>query len=431
MFRFFSNFFDLHFIFAVKWSFLGQIFSRLTNLISTILLARIMLPSTYGKYIYLVGTIIFFSQVFSLSARSTSIRNISYYFSEKIKLRRYIFITILNSVFFSVSGLILLSSILIFNSTNLISVEYSNTILFPFLLILVFEIMYLTLLGIMEGFQLFKDINIITIFASLLKFVIPYFMFLSFGLEGAFFGYLISSGLIFVTTSLYSYKILKQKNISLLGLKYFDCKEEIKLFFKFSVPSFFQAITLLLLVWIIQTIILSDANVGKSELALYNVANQWKGFMVYLPAILINATQSFFSKYVGLGENEKTNTLFIKSRKLVIWFSLIIGLFFYFFSEKIISLFGSGYQSADILLILFIIPSIFVSLNNLNRHLLFSKGFVWELAILNFISCTLSLLIFQYLKHYYSLSMSFVLAIGVGEMMLFIFYDILRRRSNK
>ncbi len=314
---------------AFKWSFIGQVLSRFINLISTIVLARIMLPEGYGKYIYIIGTLIFFSQLMSLSIKSTTTRNVAFLINtDKEKVQKYIFISLLLGLFFAFTGYIILLLVVMLFQNNIIVIEYTVIILSIAFSAIISEITTATILGILEGVKSFKSINLSTIFISILKFIFSYLGFMFYGIEGAIIGWIIASfiGLYIFYTHLN--QTLKINNIILSGNRISECKEELKLFFNFSIPSSIETGIILFSMWLIQTFILEYGDIGKKEIAMFNIASQWKYLIIYLPAILINMLQSFLSEFNAKDEKENAEDLFKKTKKVIILVSVILCLLF-------------------------------------------------------------------------------------------------------
>ena len=413
---------------AFKWSFIGQVLSRFINLISTIVLARIMLPEGYGKYIYIIGTLIFFSQLMSLSIKSTTTRNVAFLINtDKEKVQKYIFISLLLGLFFAFTGYIILLLVVMLFQNKIIVIEYTVIILSIAFSAIISEITTATILGILEGVKSFKSINLSTIFISILKFIFSYLGFMFYGIEGAIIGWIIASfiGLYIFYTHLN--QTLKINNIILSGNRISECKEELKLFFNFSIPSSIETGIILFSMWLIQTFILEYGDIGKKEIAMFNIASQWKYLIIYLPAILINMLQSFLSEFNAKDEKENAEDLFKKTKKVIILVSVILCLLFILIAKWVISFYGENYADAYFVLIILILPITFTNISALNRQYLMSQGKVWYITINNLLASLSVIAIFLILINYFSLSLSlsFAIAVGIREVLIFIIYWII------
>ena len=417
------SFFDEKMKNAFKWSLIGQVFTRSFSLISSLVLAKIMLPDTYGKYIYIIGTIMYLAQMMSLSIRITTTRNVSYLINiDKNKVERYIYISIVLSLIFCfVAFIIALIGVNLFKD-NFIVNEYGGIILILSFTALVSEVLITTMIGVLEGLKSFKTLNISSIIVSLLKLILSYFGYLYFGVSGAILGWVISSNLGLLIFTKYLFNSFDFFDLSIFKNSFIKCKEEIKLFFSFSIPSFLEMSILILCIWIIQTIILSEPITGKKEIALYNIANQWKSILIYLPAIIINMLQPFLSDYFGKGESVNIMKLLKKTKRVIIILSVLLSVLFISSSNLIISFYGESYYEASKVLVILILPIIFININALNRQFLISIGKIWQIAIINFISATTIITSFILLKDNFPLSVSFAVSVGIGEFLSFCLY---------
>jgi len=417
------SFFDEKMKNAFKWSLIGQVFTRSFSLISSLVLAKIMLPDTYGKYIYIIGTIMYLAQMMSLSIRITTTRNVSYLINiDKNKVERYIYISIVLSLIFCfVVFIIALIGVNLFKD-NFIVNDYGGIILILSFTALLSEVLITTIIGVLEGLKSFKTLNISSIIVSLLKLILSYFGYFYFGVSGAILGWVISSNLGFLIFTKYLFNSFDFFDLSIFKNSFIKCKEEIKLFFSFSIPSFLEMSILILCIWIIQTIILSEPITGKKEIALYNIASQWKSILIYLPAIIINMLQPFLTDYFGKGESENVMKLLKKSKRVIIILSVLLSVLFISSTNLIISFYGESYHEASKVLVILILPVIFININALNRQFFISVGKIWQIAIINFINATTIITSFILLKDNFPLSVSFAVSVGIGEFLSFCLY---------
>lgn len=417
---------------AIKWSFIGQILTRLTNLISAIILARLMLPEKFGAYTYLIGTLVFFSQLISLSIRTTSTRNIAFLLNaDKESCEKYIKVSLLAGFYLSILGIISISILVLnFSDSNILNYYSTNLLLFTSLAIFS-ELFYGLILGVLGGLKLFKIINLITISSNFGKFIFSIVFYIFFDIEGAIIGWVGTSIIVALFGTLLLHLELIKEKFSIWNHKLTETKKEFLLFIKISIPISIEASFILISTWYIQTLILNDITQGKTQLAIYNVAYQWKSLAIYVPAILINLLQPFLSNYHGDGDKNEFNKLINITQKVVFISSVLISLLLIISSGIIIKMFGNGFEEAKKILIILIIPSIFIGLSSLYRETFISKGFVWLIALGNLVMALVNVILFNLLKEYYSMSISFAVAVSCGEIFIFIFYFFIKYKYMK
>lgn len=413
---------------AFKWSFIGQIITRVINLGASIFLARLMSPIGYGRYIYLIGSLMFFAQLIGLSIRSSSIRNVAFLYDKNKKTcEKYIYSSLVIACFVSITGILLLLLLSFVIDDNIIIKEYDKKLLTIVLFAIFSEVFYAVSLGVLEGLKLFKPVNLVTVLIAILKVLFAVLGFCFFEVNGAIIGWVSASiiGLFFSTKKVF--KGINYKGLTLSGNKITECKEEITLFIKFSLPSSLEVVAIMFAMWFIQTNILGYEDEGKKEIAIFNIANQWKAFVIYLPAIIINMLQSFFSGYQGAGSDSKIISLYKNTKKIIIYVSLCLSIIVIGCSDLIFLIFGNGYSEASVVLRIMVIPVVFVNLNTLNRHLLLSKGKVWFITMNNILSATLMIGLFFMLASL-GLSKSFAASVAISEVFRFVLYIIFLRK---
>lgn len=424
--------FDKDVLSAIKWSFIGQILTRMINLISAIILARLMLPEKFGAYTYILGTLVFFSQLISLSIRTTSTRNIAFLLNaDKESCEKYIKVTLFAGFYLSIVGIIsVIILVLNFKDSNIINYYSTNLLIFTSLAIFS-ELFYGLILGILGGLKLFKVINLITISSNFGKFIFGIVFYIFFDINGAIIGWVGVSILVALFGMLLLHQELINEKFSIWNYKLTETKKEFLLFIKISIPISIEASFILISTWYIQTLILNDLIQGKTQLAIYNVAYQWKSLAIYFPAILINLLQPFLSNYHGKGDKNEFDRLINITQKVVFISSVLITFLLIISSELIIKMFGNGFEEARTILIILIIPSIFIGLSSLYRETFISKGFVWLIAVGNLVMALVNVILFYLLKEYYSMSMSFAIAVSCSEILIFVFYLIINYRFIK
>ena len=420
--NFLKNKSNLGIISAAKWSLIGQFTQRILNLSLTIILARLLLPEEYGKFYYLIGTLAFIVQLVGLSIRSISIRNVSFLYSINTeRCKKYIYSSLFIGLGLSFFGLGILNILIKVFSESYIVIDYGFQLLFFVLIAIVSEIYYGLTLGILEGLKLFKALNILTIIIVFLKFI--------FTILGTYF-YGVTIGILcWVAASIFGASIiffffkraLLQKQLNLRGIKIKDCKSEIKLFIKYSLPSTIELSLLLLFMWLIKTNIYSTGETGKAKIAAFNIANQWKSLAIYIPAIFINMLQSFFSSSYGSNDSGKIKYLYKNVKKFTVTLSIIITITTLIFSDYIILIFGRGYNEASLILSILIAPTILLTVNSLNRQLLISMGKVKFIALNNSF-CALLMFSFYFLLVYFDIDIlvSFSISIVINEVMVYL-----------
>jgi O-antigen/teichoic acid export membrane protein len=417
---------------AIKWSLIGQLSSRGINILSTIVLARLMNTNSYGQYMYIIGSLMFFTNLVGLSIRTTSTRNVAYLFSrDKVEFQKYVVSTlILGNILGFVGFFILFLFAKRYGSSDILNNLDHFTIILCCITVWA-EILFGFCLGILAGLKLFPILNKLTILSVLSKFISSIIGYVLYGLSASILFWTLSSVVFSIITLFYLKKNIIQYFVDGVNYSYAQLKPQIKLFLKITVPISLEALFLMTTIWTIQTIIIQEPNIGKKNIGIFNIAYQWKNIALYLPAILINMLQPFFSSSKNTSSFIGNEILFKDTRKLIFIISIIISFVLFAFSFLLPGLYGSEYSSSSLILQILIISTSLVGLSNLTREYFISKGHVWAVALANFIMGSTVILIFFVLKNYVSYPISFAISLCSGEIIIFLFYKIMLLRLQK
>ena len=268
---------------------------------------------------------------------------------------------------------------------------------------------------------LFKNLNLLTIIIVFLKFTFTILASYFYGLNIGLIAWVSASLMGAIITLLFLKRALLLKHLNIKGINIKECKSEIKLFIKYSLPSTIELSVLLLIMWLIKTDIYSTGETGKAKIAAFNIANQWKSLAIYIPAIFINMLQSFFSSSYGSNDSGKIKYLYKNVKKFTVTLSIIITITTLIFSDYIILIFGRGYNEASFILSILIAPIILLTVNSLNRQLLISMGKVKFIALNNSF-CALLMFSFYFLLVYFDIDIlvSFSISIVINEVMVYL-----------
>lgn len=416
------------FINGFKWNLLGQIIVRLITLVSGIILARMLLADDFGKYSFFCGFLVFISGLLSLSIRETNSRNISYYIQDKKKVDDIIIINICLSFLLGLFGSISLY-IICLKFDFIPSELYNNYIILLGSLCVLSEILIVNSYGTLEGFKLFKAVNKLSIIIIILKITSAITLAYFFGYNGGLLGWFLSSWIGALISNFTLFKIIKKRKIKITLEQFKRSKSTIIELINFSIPASLIALSSLLLFWISQTIILKFEK-GPSEIGLFNIAFQWKNIALYLPVIITNMSQPFFSEYQGRKDAGKSMVLSSLLGKIVFISSVLIALTVFCLSFFIENIYGFEYEKASVLLQIMLIGVVFSNLSELKKNILFSKGLVWVAAKVNLCTAVISFLLFLFLKNFLPLSEVFVFSLLINEILIYISFNIYFRLNE-
>lgn len=415
-FRFFKNAF---------WTLLSSTISRLLTLGSLLVTARILGQSEYGALGMIRSTTMAFAAFAGLGVGLTATKFVAEYRNSlPEKVENIIGLTYGIAI---VSGLFFL--VIFFIGSDVIALDIMNR---PELssevkigsFILFFSTMVGAQTGIASGLESFKTITITNLLAGLISLPIIVAAAYWFGIKGAVIGLCINQLLLFILLHVMLGKLLKETKIS-FSLSFSRITEEFALLWKFTMPAFLATLTPVAVLWIANTWIIKRPD-GFNELAVIDVANQWKEIIMYLPAILSTSILPILSSS-SLNEHTKhfnkvMRLYFLVMLVLSLCLVLPVGLF----ANKILLLYGFQPTSTDQwVLILYSISTIFLIVSSGLGQMLISRNKMWQGFFLNLAWGVINLSLTAYFlsMNYgsFGLALAFFISYGIYAAAMYIY----------
>lgn len=353
------------------WILFGTVISKVLLLISSIVIIRFVDKSVYGEFGMIKSTINMFTVFAGLGLGLTTTKFIAQYKTSDVeKTARIIGLSNLFSIILCVIvGLvfILFSSQLAFqiNAPNLTnSLKISA-------LVLVFSGLNGIQGGILGGFEKFKVISINSIIASIFSFVFQILGAKFFGINGIIIGF----GINFVILYFLNYVSIQKltKNVYNIRIYSKDNFKELKLIWQFSIPALLSGLMVSPVVWITNSFLVTGNN-GYNEMADFDIANQWRTTVLFIPVALSQIALPMLSSTI---DKNDYNRILVKNLFLNFVISLAIFIVLVSFSPIILSLYGEDYSSARVPLIIMLFTTILISINNIFGNAIASKDRMW------------------------------------------------------
>lgn len=380
------------------WSLVGTAVAKAILLLSSIALAHILGVAKYGELGLVRSTVNMFVCLGTVGMGVTATKYISQYLQkDNILVSKIIKLT---SLFAFISGVIIAFIIYLFSDpiaqytsqTVNISAEIKiGTV------ILCATVMNGAINGILSGFEDFKHIAVNTFASSIIESILIIAGAYYYGVVGALLGYGLGTFSLLLLNILSSSKNLKRNgiNISSANLKI----EDFKILYKFSLPAALSSFLVAPTFWIIRTLIVKFD--GMASLGIYEMADQWKIIILFIPSALSNIVLPILSSKTP----DKTKKDFNKALKynLILNFitTFVLALIILCFSTLITKAYGNGFNNV-IPLILLAFSTCFSSIASVFGIAIISKGKVWTGLMFNllwaiiFVSTSYILLLMGY-----------------------------------
>jgi len=122
------------------------------------------------------------------------------------------------------------------------------------------------------------------------------------------------------------------------------CSQELPVLWKFSIPMLLATSLNMPVTWACRTLLVNEPN-GYSEMGVFSAANQWFGFLLFVPGLLGMVVLPVLSERLGQNDTRrstKTMLLGIKINAALLVPIILVGSLA---SPLIMELYGSGFRS--------------------------------------------------------------------------------------
>ncbi|MDJ0773837.1 MAG: oligosaccharide flippase family protein [Mastigocoleus sp. MO_167.B18] len=374
------------------WSLLATIFLKASNLIASILIARLLGQKSFGELSMINTTILALGNFagFGLSMTTTKyvaeLRLSDPQRTGKVLGLCYT-IAIILGAFFSL-GMLISSSHLAISVLN--APELINELRFGCLLLFLNAINEIKI-ATLSGFEAFKILAKVNSASSLINLLLSILGGWLYGLKGVIFAMIIVS---LVKNIFYNYALkseYKKHNIKIIYSKLIF--QEIKIINKFTLPSFLTKILVAPVVWLGSTFLVHQPN-GYIEIAAFNAANEYRSLLLFLPIVMGRTSLPILSSIIS----EKNKKSVVEALMITVSTSILIilpiAICMAIFSEKLMLLYGSEFSKYSSTLIIMLIG---LSINGITvpiGNLITASGKMWLAFLMNlgwsvvFIGCT-------------------------------------------
>ena len=361
---------------GVFWTLTGNLTWRGLSAISTIIIARILGPEHFGEFGMIQSTVNLFAVYAAFRLGTTATKYVAEYRkSNPQKASRILHLTLRTSfILCTVVALTLFvfSDTLATQSLKHPELSVPLSIGAFFLFFFIYSTIHEHALA---GFESFKKIAKLNILRGLLIPLICIPSAFYGGVIGAISGLTVVSCIILAATK----KAIKQEKRNLHfpdNIPFGQLKSEIPILWKFALPGFMTGILITSSEWF-GRLMLTQNWTGYKELGLFVAANQWRIFILFLPAVLARIVLPILSETHSRNNNE-FNTAISLQLQTISLITLPLTILIIGFSGPLASLFGSQFSGTESVIPVLMLSVYFFALNQAVRQVFDSTGNRWK-----------------------------------------------------
>lgn len=322
----------------IGWSTAGAVATRSGNLILSVLLARVLEQNQYGAFAYVQSTVTMAATIAGAGTGIVATKIVSegaHGRSSSISEQ----LSTLYGAIMILAGASVLLLLLVLLLTDLFS-EVSWPVLLAMPLVPLAAIQGLQI-GALVGFELHKKIGEIVVVSAFVNIIAACGLAHIAGVTGAVLGLLIGSA---VTAFLLQTSILgAMRNSGILYSSRPSFSMDRNLW-RFALPSLLSSLVGAPVAWATMSMLKSAA--GLAAVADFNVANQWRQLVVFLPTIICTVLLPRIIRSSGGEGSEAAKRLFIANLSASIIISSLAATAVAIGAPMLVGLYGASYESA-------------------------------------------------------------------------------------
>ncbi len=356
------------------WSFLAALGNNFGNLLVGIILVHILGKYAYGQYGMLRSTINMFILFSSFSIGATATKYIAEFRdTDREKTGRVIGLSLLSVGILSIIfflGCYIGADYLAVHSLN--SLEMS-----PYVKIGAWMILFATMngvcIGILTGFESFSLIAVVNTIGAVILVIGSWLGAWYWELKGALIALSVYLGGMMIVSLFLLGKDLKKYQI-VIAFK--DCSKELPMLWKFSLPTLLSGVFYSPILWLGNTLLIKSS-AGYDAMAVYDILNQWKMAILFIPNIVGRIALPILSNLNG----EKQKSDYLNTVKINLLINIgttgFIAILFSLFARLILRIYGDGFSAYILPFVIMMIASIFSAANSIIGQIILSKGRAW------------------------------------------------------
>lgn len=354
------------------WVLLSSVLSRGLLLLATIIVAKFIDKNVYGEFGILRSTVNMFVVFGAMGLGMTSTKFIAQY--KDVDADKTSNILSMSNTFSFLFSLLISVVIIIFskNIAAYINAPHLQSSIQLCSVIILFSSLNGVQNGILSGFEKFKIMSVNNIIAATISTVMQILGAFWFGLNGVIIGF----GLNFLMLFCLNWVSIRKLIYGRFKIEYFSKNvfKEIRILWEFSLPAVLSSLMVGPVIWLTNSFLVNAHN-GYEEMANFDVANQWRTTILFIPSVLSQVLFPLFSKRAN--QANAFSRLVNISIAINFLAALIIVLILTPLSGFILQYYGNDYLNGQPTFIIMLVTTILVAVNNVVGQVIASKNRVW------------------------------------------------------
>lgn len=362
------------------WSLTGAVISRGLGLLASILVARMLGKRGFGELGIIQSTVGMFGTFAGFGMGLTATKFVAE-LRAKDPARAGRIIALSSGVAWASGILVAVLQVLAapWLAQHTLAAPHLGRVLRIGSLLLLFGAVNVTQTGVLSGFEAFKRITHVNLYAGLAAFPLMVGGVWWFGLEGAVWALIASQAV----NSILNFLALRREAARFgVPLGYAGCMRELRVLWHFSLPAVLGCAMVAPVYWLCSAMLVNRAN-GYDEMGVFNAANQWFNALMFLPGVLGQAVLPVLAEQMGNRDNVRSARVLSFSIKLNGFTMLPLVLAGCLASPLIMAFYGPGFGEAWPTLVVVLFTAGILAIQTPVGQVIAASGRMWLGSIMN------------------------------------------------
>jgi O-antigen/teichoic acid export membrane protein len=359
---------------GVLWSVAGAVISRGFTLAASIVCARFLGRTGFGELGMIQSTVGTFGVFAGLGLGLTATKYVAEFRDQDAdKVGRILGISTVTALFSSAIMAALLVATAHFLATNTLRAPHLARALAVGAGLVFFGALNGAQTGALAGFEAFRAIARVNVWAGLSSFPLVVIGVWRWGLSGAVWGLVLAMAVNWFLNRHALRQECFRAGIS-CGFKFFY--KEWRVLYKFSLPAFLASVVVGPALWICNMLLARQPN-GYSQLGLYTAADRWRLLILFIPTSVFGMVVPMLSSLYGSGNESSFQRVFRANLLLNCCLALAPALVIAALAGPIMSLYGLQFRTGWPVLIVLAFAAIPEAINNIYMARLICAQLMW------------------------------------------------------
>jgi O-antigen/teichoic acid export membrane protein len=231
--------------------------------------------------------------------------------------------------------------------------------------------------GALAGFEAFKTIARVNIFAGVASFPLIVLGVWRGGLQGAIWGSVAALGINWALNNRALRHVCANANIS---CQFASCHRELSILHRFSLPAFLASIAVGPAFWVCNALLVRQPQ-GLAELGIYTAADKWRLLILFVPTSVFTMVVPVLSNLYGEGDGAGFQKVFRANLQLNASLALLAALLIAALAAPIMTVYGNSFRGGRTVLIVLAFSAFPEVLNStLGQRLIAAHQMWWRFA---------------------------------------------------